>query len=209
MPGPSDTWQSYGLSWANASNSPFRRFKKWLEEGGVATPFIASWPAAIKPDGLDTRSVLHVMDFMPTLAELAGAEYPRQFGDRTIRRVQGESFADLLVNPAAGRRKREKPLFWEHLGHRAARFGPWKVVDDQPAGDGWSLFDLRVDRTETHDVADDHPNIVGRLSRQWDRWKDRVGVRTYDESNGYGTPEDESTMEDESALEDRAEASAS
>ena len=179
LPGPSDTWQSYGLSWANASNSPFRRFKKWCEEGGIATPFIASWPAAIEPDGLDTRSVLHVMDFMPTLLELAGAEYPRQFNERTIRRVQGESFADLLVTSAAVRRKRSKPLFWEHLGHRAARFGPWKIVAEEPTGDDWSLFDMRVDRTETVDVAADHPKTVGRLSRQWDRWKGRVGVRTY------------------------------
>jgi arylsulfatase A-like enzyme len=64
FPGPSNTYQSYGVDWANASNSPFRKYKRWTEEGGISTPLIASWPAALPAGGVDDR-FLHIIDLMP------------------------------------------------------------------------------------------------------------------------------------------------
>jgi arylsulfatase len=185
IPGPSDTWQSYGLSWANASNSPFRRFKRWLEEGGIAGPCIMSWPGALSAGETDTESVLHVMDLMPTFMELSGGEYPREYGDRRIRPVEGESFAHLLRSPTEQKMQRRELLYWEHLGHRAVRSDRWKIVDEEPTGNGWALFDMVTDRTETHDLASAHPEIVADLADRWEEWKARVEVRTWDEKRGY------------------------
>ena len=49
VPGPEDTYASYGRAWANLSNTPFRFYKRWVHEGGIATPFIVHWPAGSSP----------------------------------------------------------------------------------------------------------------------------------------------------------------
>ncbi len=77
MPGTPDTYQSYGVPWANLSNTPFRYYKHWVHEGGIATPFIMHWPAGIK-DGHGVRhQPAQLTDVMPTILELTGATYPR------------------------------------------------------------------------------------------------------------------------------------
>ena len=49
LPGPADTYMSYDLPWANASNSPFRLYKHWVHEGGISSPGILHYPARIQP----------------------------------------------------------------------------------------------------------------------------------------------------------------
>ena len=51
MPGPETTYQSYGVPWANLSNTPFREYKHWVHEGGIATPLIAHWTNRIQASG--------------------------------------------------------------------------------------------------------------------------------------------------------------
>src|SRR6185312_458545 len=78
MPGPEETYQSYGPAWANASNTPFRRFKHWTEEGGISTPFIVRWPEGVKnADRMEHNQVGDVIDLMPTILDLAHARYPK------------------------------------------------------------------------------------------------------------------------------------
>jgi arylsulfatase len=184
MPGPSNTFQSYGIDWANTSNTPFRMYKRWTEEGGISSPFIASWPGTLPAGGLDHR-LLHVMDLMPTFLELAGSTYPKTYNGHQITPVEGQSFAPILTDAAGSDAwTRDGMLFWEHLGHRAARDGDWKIVSDEPTG-GWELFNMVDDRTETVDVSAQHPEIVARLSAAYDAWKARVGVRTWSPTTGY------------------------
>ena len=123
FPGPSDTFQSYGLSWANVSNSPFRKYKRWTEEGGISTPLIASWPARLGAGGTD-HTFLHLIDVMPTLLELAQTTYPQDFNGQPVTPLEGESFAAALTSAAASTTlTRSTARFWEHMGHRAARRG--------------------------------------------------------------------------------------
>lgn len=184
MPGPSNTFQSYGIDWANTSNTPFRMYKRYTEEGGIATPLVVSWPAAL-PSGVVDDRVLHVMDLMPTFLELAGATYPGQRNGQPLTPIEGQSFAQILADaPGQDEWSRDGMLFWEHLGHRAVRHGSWKLVSELPVG-GWQLFDMVADRTETVDLAGQQPDIVAELSAAYDDWQARVGVRRYDEITGY------------------------
>jgi arylsulfatase len=184
FPGPSDTFQSYGMEWAEVSNSPFRRYKRWTEEGGISSPLIASWPARLGAGGTD-HSLLHVIDVMPTLLELAQTPYPQGYAGRTLTPLEGESFAGVLTSSASTTMlERSAPCCWEHMGHRAARQGRWKVVADQPVGP-FELYDMATDRTETRNLATAYPDITAQLAGIWDDWKLRTHVRTWNDHHGY------------------------
>ena len=174
MPGPEEVFQSYGPAWANASNTPFRRFKHWTEEGGISTPFIARWPAAIKDRGhIERDQVGDVIDFMPTFVELAGAEYPRERNDQTILPPEGSSLVPALTGGAVAR----SPLFWEHEGNRAIRAGDWKLLAAH--GEKWQLYNVKEDRTELTDLAESRPEKVKELHELYERWAARTGVREW------------------------------
>lgn len=184
LPGPSNTFQSYGVDWAHTSNTPFRMYKRWTEEGGISTPLVASWPGTLSANGLDDR-LLHVMDLMPTFLELAGVPYPTTYAGRSVIPTEGQSFAPILVGAVdqAGW-SRAGMLFWEHMGHRAARQGDWKIVSDTVDG-GWELFDMATDRTETTDLGAQNPAVLTALSSAYDAWKSRVGVQTWSDGTEY------------------------
>lgn len=92
-PGDEDTFMSYDLPWANASNSPFRLFKSWVHEGGIATPFIVHWPAGMSAlFNNDVYRIHHgpwiIMDIVATCCELGGIPIPSY--------LEGESFLPVL-----------------------------------------------------------------------------------------------------------------
>ena len=172
MPGRDDTYQSYGIAWANASNTPFRLYKHWVHEGGIATPLIAHWPAGIKQTGL-TQEVGHVTDIMATCLELAKTAYPKNFGGHTLIPIESKSLLPIFQ----GRTRQRGTLFWEHEGNRAVREGKWKLVAKQ--GQPWELYDVEADRTETRDMAQQFPAIVKGLSQTYDHWAKRCNVEPW------------------------------
>ncbi|MBI3857586.1 MAG: sulfatase-like hydrolase/transferase, partial [Planctomycetes bacterium] len=170
--GTKESFESYGLPWANASNTPFRLYKHWVHEGGIATPLIASWPTVIKK-GAIVREPGHVIDLLPTCLDLAGAEYPK---DKTP--VEGLSLAPIFRE---GRRPGHDAIYWEHEGNRALRQGKWKLVARHKGR--WELYDLDGDRTELANLAGQHPERVKELAAKHDAWAARVGVVSWDELN--------------------------
>lgn len=183
FPGASDTFCSYGRPWGSASATPFRRYKLWVEEGGICTPFIASWPGVIPGGGIDHRT-LHLMDFMPTVVDLVGATYPSTRQGQPVHPMQGESFAHVLRGDVSAPAAADRWLFWEFQGHRAARHGSWKIVADATTGP-WELYDMVADRTETQNLAAANPGVVAQMATAWNAWKQRVGVRTWSSTSGY------------------------
>jgi len=170
MPGPEDTFQSYGLPWANASNTPFRLYKHWVHEGGVATPFVACWPGRIGAGGV-CQAPAHVVDLMPTFLEAAGVAYPESLEGRALTPPEGESLLPALRGEPWSR---ERPIFFEHEGNRAVRTGQWKLVSRHPGP--WELYDMSADRTELDDLAPREPDRVRDLARLYDDWAARCGV---------------------------------
>jgi arylsulfatase len=168
--GSPGTYHSYGSGWANASNTPWRLYKHYAHEGGISTPLIVHWPAGMKRKGeLETR-VGHIVDIMPTFAEVAGARYPGAQGDGGVLPLEGQSLLPALRGePAAPRR-----VFWEHEGNRAVRDGRWKLVARK--GGAWELYDIDADRAELHDLATRQPERVRRMSEAWDDWAARCFV---------------------------------
>jgi arylsulfatase A-like enzyme len=171
-PGGVDSYMSYGQSWANASNTPFRLFKKYTHEGGIATPLVASWPAVIKDKGKLTNQVGHIIDIMATCVDVAGAQYPKTFNANEIIPPEGKSLLPVFRGKT---RKPHEYLFWEHQKHEAVRYGKWKLVAERRTH--WELYDLEQDRSEMNNLADKYPQIAHRLRLKYEQWAQSVGVR--------------------------------
>ncbi|MEC7883160.1 MAG: arylsulfatase [Verrucomicrobiota bacterium] len=171
IPGPKEFYATVGPSWGWAQNSPFRRYKSWAHEGGIATPCIAWWPGRV-PSGGITKEVGHIIDFMPTFLELGAGKYPKKFNGKKIIPVEGKSLVNVLQGES---RKGHDQLAWEWSGNRALREGKWKLVWDK-YDKQWSLFDLVADRTETTNLAGNHPGLVRRLASDWYAWAKRNGL---------------------------------
>ena len=169
-PGPEDTYQSYGQAWANLSNTPFRLYKHWIHEGGISTPLILHWPNGIAQRGEIRHTPGYLPDIMATVCDVTGARYPEQLDGRSILPLEGHSLrqsfdADAIERP---------PMFWEHEGNAAVRIGPWKLVREYPKA--WELYHMEADRTELHDLADQHPERVKDMLAQYEAWAARCGV---------------------------------
>ena len=178
--GPDDVWQSTGPAWANASNTPLRLYKHWAHEGGIATPFIAYWPRGIKAKNKITTAPAHVIDLMPTFVELAGAKYPKEFNGNKITALEGRSLVPIFSGKTI---RAERPLFWEHEGHRAVRLGKWKLVAEHKKD--WELYVLDNDRNELNDLAAKNPAKVNELEKLYDAWAKRCGVLPWEEMRPY------------------------
>jgi arylsulfatase A-like enzyme len=173
--GTADSFSSYGVGWANASNTPFRLYKHWVHEGGIATPLIVSWPAVIKKSAL-TPQPGHVIDLMATCLDVAGAEYPKTFGGKDVTPLEGKSLRPIFEGKT---RPGHEAIFWEHEGNRAVRQGKWKLVARHKAD--WELYDLEADRTELTNLAAKNPEKVKEMAGLYDAWAKRGGVEPWEE----------------------------
>lgn len=170
-PGPKEDYVAVGPSWGWAQNTPFRRYKTWMHEGGIATPFIAWWPGRIPADTI-TREVGHIIDLLPTLGNLAGVTYPQTHQGHELIPVEG---IDLLPVLTGRKQAVERPLFWEYNGNRAMRRGDWKIVWDKLLR-SWELYYLRTDQTETKNLATQYPEKTLEMVQEWEQWATRTGL---------------------------------
>jgi arylsulfatase A-like enzyme len=171
MPGPADTYVAYGRGWANVSNTPFREYKHWVHEGGIATPLIAHWPQGIKRRGELERQPGHLVDIMATCVDLAGADYPRERDGLPITPLEGLSLAPAFRGNLLAR----EAIYWEHEGNRAVRAGDWKLVAKGPAGK-WELYNMATDRIEQHDRSAQEPERRQAMIAQWETYAKRANV---------------------------------
>ncbi|MFM7056401.1 MAG: arylsulfatase [Planctomycetota bacterium] len=162
MPGPADTYVAYGRGWANVSNTPFREYKHWVHEGGISTPLVAHWPAGQLAAGSITPTPGHLIDIAATCCELAGATVPEDQPP-----LAGISLLPIL----RGQPQQRDALYWEHEGNRAVRAGEWKLVARHRGP--WELYRIDNDRVEAVDLAQQHPDVVQRLTELYEAWAKR------------------------------------
>jgi len=134
-----------GPGFSSACNTPFRRHKSWVHEGGVSPPLIVHWPAGIGAKGELRHTPGHVIDLVPTVLELAGVRKPKEWKGEPIPEAPGRSLAPAIARDVTIPRE---SLWWLHEGHRAVRVGDWKLVAAK--GDPWELYDLRTARARGH-----------------------------------------------------------
>lgn len=157
--GTGATFLSIGPGWSSLCNTPFRRHKTWMHGGGVNTPFVAHWPKGIAAKGELRSAPAHVIDFVPTVLELAGEKSPD---------VSGRSLVPAFAKDVPI----ERPsIWWLHEGNRALRVGDWKIVAAGKASE-WELYDLKTDRTESRNLASQHPEKVREMAALWQKQTD-------------------------------------
>jgi arylsulfatase len=165
-PGSRKSYLCLGPGWSTCANTPFRRHKTWVHEGGIATPWIVHWPAGVAAKGALRTQPVHVIDLVPTVLELA--KVPLEEG-QSAPPMHGKSFASSLRDEAAA--SAHESLWWCHDANRAVRMGDWKLVAAK--GDPWELYDLASDRCETNNLAAAHPERVAALEKEWTRIAER------------------------------------
>lgn len=159
-------WASLGGDWANVGNTPFRFYKNFSYEGGINTPLIAYWPNKIKAKSF-TEFPGHFVDFMATLVDITGAEYPNEFNNQQITPMQGQSLLPVFRGQKV---LREKPIFWEWRRGQAVYSDGFKIVkegQDKP----FELYNIMIDPTETKNLASENAEKVDELEQLFNKWK--------------------------------------
>ncbi len=160
-PGSEASFLCLGPGWSSAANTPFRRHKTWVHEGGIATPLIAHWPRGITTAGELRHAPGHVIDVVPTVLELANI--------KPAANLPGKSLVSTFAQDRAIARDY---LWWLHEGNRALRVGDWKLVSLKNS-DSWELYDLATDRAEQNNLASHRPDKVAELEAIWNNARDR------------------------------------
>ncbi len=155
------SFQTQGRNWANASNTPYRKYKTTDYEGGTRTPMIAVWPGVTEPGSITDR-VGHLIDFVPTMLEVAEAS--------PVQNLPGSSLHAAMSGKSI---TRSWPLFWQFNRAKAMRDENWKLVSYGAAD--WELYNLDTDPTECHDVAASDPEKVKKMAAQWKQWWQNKG----------------------------------
>lgn len=161
--GSEGTYLCLGPGFSSAANTPFRRHKVWVHEGGTATPFIVHWPKGIAARGELRHTVGHFIDFVPTVLDLAGVEKPSEWQGQPIPAAPGISLAPAFNDASFLPTRR---LWWLHDDHRAMRIGDWKLV--AAADEPWELYNLKTDRAEQHNLIEKHPEKAREIEQAWE-----------------------------------------
>lgn len=170
--GDPGSYVAYGPMWAQVSMTPFSQYKGWVSEGGIHNALIVSGPTVKRPKGSINNGIMHVADIMPTLLELAGTSYPKNYQGRELPVIYGKSWGPVLAGRAESPRTEQDYLAWESFGNHAVRQGEWKLRwQYKPLGKGeWELFNLVADPAERNDLAAERPDQVKALLAQWDTY---------------------------------------
>jgi len=161
--GTGATFLSIGPGWSSLANTPFRRHKTWVHEGGISTPFIVHWPKGFEARGELRHAPGHVIDIVPTILEAIGGKRFELWEGKPVPAPPGKSLLPLFAKEGT---VAHESIWWLHEGNRALRAGDWKIVaagKESP----WELYDLSSDRSESKNLANQMPDKVQQMAETW------------------------------------------
>ena len=162
--GSGPTYLCLGPGWSTTCNTPFRKHKTWVHEGGISTPLIVHWPKGFTAKGQLRHNPGHVVDFVPTILEVTEVDPPHKWSEQDMPETPGQSLLSVFSQDHS---VQHEYLWWHHDGHKALRKGDWKLVATQEGT--WELYELKTDRTEMINLAASKPEIVAELSALWEK----------------------------------------
>ena len=163
-----------GMNWATLGSTPFRRFKHFTHEGGIAAPLIVHWPRGIPASRRNAleRQPAHLIDVMPTHPRRRPARrYPREFKGQAIQPMEGVSLRPALAGQRSVARSRSSGSTRATARCDRATGSSCRRIPDE-----WELYDMAADRVERNNLAARHPDLVNSLARAWDAWAERANV---------------------------------
>lgn len=164
-PGSAASFLCIGPGWSSMANTPFRRHKTWVHEGGISTPLIVRWPKGIVARGELRSEPGHIIDLAPTILEVAGGKPFETWDGKSVPAAPGKSLVPLFFKDDT---MKHDTLWWLHEGNRALHAGNWKIVSASKNG-AWELYDMSTDRSETKNLAAEKPDKVRELAAEWTR----------------------------------------
>jgi arylsulfatase A-like enzyme len=168
--GSAATHLCLGPGWSTVCNTPFRRHKTWVHEGGISTPLIAHWPAGISEKGDLQHVPGHVIDIVPTILDVAKTERAHASVEGDVPLDPGVSLSPFFSSKqkdSGASDQQPRALWWLHEGNRALRIGGWKIVATK--GQPWELYNVSVDRAEQNDLSATEPAQLKMLEAEWNR----------------------------------------
>jgi uncharacterized sulfatase len=154
------------LLYIASSNAPLRAEKGTIYEGGIREPMTLWWPGTLDA-GQVNNAIVSSVDFVPTFAELAGAELP-------VEQVfDGISLVDILEGSDPDP---ERAIFWHYPVYHhdqpasAIRKGKWKLIHNL-VNNRLYLYDLENDLGETRDLSQSEPELCSDLYQQLEKWR--------------------------------------
>lgn len=172
LPGSEKSYLCLGPGFSSACNTPFRRHKTWVHEGGISTPLVVHWPKGIKASGEIRNTPGHVVDILPTILDVTEIDRPDSFDGQALPKAPGHSLAPAFNADVTIKRD---AIWWMHEDNLAVRVGDWKLVSakldresTKPGQPKWELYNLGVDRSETNNLIDEQPEIAAKLRAKWE-----------------------------------------
>ncbi len=164
---------SYGLPWAQVSNTPFRKYKVRAYEGGISTAFVFSWPEKLSAYNNEIReNICFLPDIMATFIDAAGARYPEEYRGHEIIPLEGKSMLPIFEDPSV---ELHDYIFGEHFQNNYVRSGAWKALKDEDSEE-WELYNIPNDRSEVNDLSKKHPERLKKMISKWYEWAEPRNV---------------------------------